>query len=422
MNYFQNSCPLPSDYFGTLWALAGIRDGIVVEHGAPGTMAYNAVNFRMFGPLEVHGRFFTSGLDEDDVIMGREDKLIAAVKEADRLYGPRLISLVATGVTSVIGLDLQGIAKELEGDVSAEILVFDGGGFRGDYRAGKEEVCLRAAERFVKEPAAIDKASVNILGVSADDFNHASDIAELKRLLNLQGLTVNTVFPLDTDVEFIGKMSRAGLNLVPYDTGLETARLLERRFGTPWLHGLPFGLKGTADWFERLADILGCGLERSAIAGEMKAYGQIVRDLLSRQQPDNAGVAISAANEYTVGLADFIQNECGMPVRIAALKKTPSAEDACQSLKALGIETIMIEPAHDELMEEIAAHNIKIFFGNSYELNAAHDVPIKIHAAFPAFDRQFFYDGTPFVGFKGNSYLVQLLANKLSEHPEVLRV
>jgi nitrogenase molybdenum-iron protein alpha/beta subunit len=108
MNYIEKGFPVPSDYFGVLWALAGIRDGKVVEHGSTGTMAYNAMNFDTLNRLNPKGSFFSSGMNEEDVILGKEDKLIAAIKEVDQLYSPKLLSIVATGITSVIGLDLAG--------------------------------------------------------------------------------------------------------------------------------------------------------------------------------------------------------------------------------------------------------------------------------------------------------------------------
>ena len=370
MSYYLGSYPVPSDYFGVLWALAGIKDGIVVEHGAPGTMAYNAVNFKMLGQMEPLGRFFTSGMDEDDVIMGREDKLISAIREVDRLYQPKLISIAATGVTSVIGLDLEGIASELQEAVSADILVFSGGGFKGDYLSGKEEAFFSVAERLVKEPAVIEKRIVNILGVSADDFNHVSDIAEIKRLLNKQGINVHTIFPLDTDTKAIENMSRAGLNIVLYDTGIKTAEMLENRFGTPWLYGMPFGIKGTVDWLDGIEKKTGISLDRALIAEDMKVYGQTIRSLTAKQPVNGVGVGISGSNEYTAGLADFIQNECGLPVKVAALKKTPSLESANQHLKQLNVAAVLVAPAHSELIAELKTHDIQVLFGNSYELNS----------------------------------------------------
>jgi hypothetical protein len=48
-------------------------------------------------------------------------------------------------------------------------------------------------------------------------------------------------------------------------------------------------------------------------------------------------------------------------------------------------------------------------------------VPIKVHAAFPAFDHIYRYDGTPFVGLRGHAYLTQTIINLLNQNPEVFR-
>jgi len=45
MDLVLDSAPVPSDYFGVLWALAGVKNALVLEHGATGTAFYNAVSF-----------------------------------------------------------------------------------------------------------------------------------------------------------------------------------------------------------------------------------------------------------------------------------------------------------------------------------------------------------------------------------------
>ncbi len=423
MDYLENSFPVPSDYFGVLWALAGIKDAKVVEHGSTGTVAYNTVNFGILNRLKPKGKLFSSGLDEDDVVMGREEKLITAVKEVDRLYQPKLLSIVATGVTSVIGLDINGIADELRKDIKAKLLTFPGGGFRGSYRDGIEEVFLSLAGEVVQEPREKHNGIVNLLGVSVDSFNHVSDLQEIKRLLGLLGISVNTVFTQNTELRAIKKMSEAELNLVVYDTAIETARLLEKRFGTPWLYGMPFGIKGTVKWLENIAELTGVKINRAVIADEIKKYGQTMGAFTSFMKPFNRlRIGVSGSNEYVKGLADFLINECEMDVRLAVIQASKLQERTARELQQLGIGKILIEPDVNALKDSIENNNLHIFFGNTYELKIAAKVPIKIHAAFPSFDYYNFHDGTPFLGFKGDGYIIQTLVNSVNQHPEVWRI
>ncbi len=423
MNYMENGFPVPSDYFGVLWALAGIKNAKVVEHGSTGTVAYNTVNFGILNRLKPKGKLFSSGLDEDDVVMGGEEKLVSAIKEVDRLYRPKLLSVVATGVTSVIGLDLNGIADDLRKDIQAKMLVFPGGGFRGSYTDGIEEVFGSLAGEVVRDSGKMDNRAVNLLGVTVDSFNHMSDLLEIRRLLGILGIRVNTVFTQNTEVEAIETMSQAGLNLVLGDTGREAAKIIKQRFGTPWLYGMPFGIRGTVKWLKDIAQMTGVKLDKAAIANEIKDYGQTMSVFTSFMKPFNRlRIGISGSNEYVRGLAEFLINECEMDVRLAVIQPSGSQERIASELLQTGVGEVLTEPDVSSLRNSIENNSLHIFFGNAYELKIASKVPVKIHSAFPSFDYLNFHDGTPFVGFKGDGYIIQTLVNNVNQHPEVWRI
>ena len=423
MDYLENSYPIPSDYFGVLWALAGIQDSKTIEHGSTGTAGYNNVNFGILNRLKPRGKLFSSGLDEDDVVMGREEKLISAVKEIDTLYQPKLISIVATGVTSIIGLDLNGIADDLEKDINAKILTFPDGGFSGSYMDGIEQVLIRLAHNIVQEPRIKKPGTVNIVGVTVDSFNNESDLHEIERLLNLAGIYVNTVFTKKTDVKAIEKMSEAQLNIVLNENGIEAAKILENRFGMPWLYSNPFGIKGTVNWLEQISDMLKIKIDKNILSNEIKNYGFTMSVFTSFLRPfDNLRIGISGSSEYIQGLSDYFIHECGLKVKLAIIKNTKKQDTIAKDLKQKGVEEVLVNPDYYSLKNSLDEMNLHILYGNSYELKTALKVPIKTHSAFPCFDYYNFCEGTPFVGFKGNAYLIQTLVNNVNQHPEVWRI
>lgn len=61
---------------------------LILEHGATGTDFYNTISFWVMNKQSPKGIIFTTGLDEDDVVMGCEDKIFEATKELDMLYRP----------------------------------------------------------------------------------------------------------------------------------------------------------------------------------------------------------------------------------------------------------------------------------------------------------------------------------------------
>lgn len=131
--------------------------------------------------------------------------------------------------------------------------------------------------------------AVNIIGPTIDSYNHPSDFAEIKRLLGLLNLEVNTVFTSSTDVNQIKNLPSAALNIVTRDIGLEVAGLLEERYGMPYHYGLPFGLKGSIAWLEQVAQKLGLTVQQKTVAAELNKYGYTLAELTSWWQRHEAG-------------------------------------------------------------------------------------------------------------------------------------
>ena len=438
MDLKHSGFPVPSDYFGVLWALSGIRDLLVLEHGSTGTCNYNAFNYMIMNRQTPKGKLFSSGMDEDDVVMGRDEKIRDAIAELDCKYHPKMIALVATGVTSVIGLDLKGIIEEIQPKTNARLLSFSSGGFAGDYTAGIREVFGTLARDVADDGSKdasfkADEFTVNIIGPTIDSFNIVSDLAEIERMLKLMGVRVNTVFTCNTDVDCIRNLKCASLNLVTRDIGLEAAEILKERFGTPYYYGLPFGVKGSIEWMKDISSMLGIGLDRTVVRAEVERYGFSILELANHMQNfDHLKAMISCPPDYSTGLAAMMRVEWGidpalmvLPAYFAKMKAETQANSREQEMDAnSGLERkskLLIEPDGQTLMEAIDSIKPQIIFGNSYDLNIAKDVPIRIHAAFPAFDHIYRYDGTPFVGLRGHAYLTQMIINQLNLNPEVFR-
>jgi light-independent protochlorophyllide reductase B subunit len=400
MDLKHKGFPVPSDYFGVLWALSGIKDLLILEHGSTGTCNYNAFNYMIMNRQSPKGKLFSSGMDEDDVVMGRDEKVKEAIAELDVKYQPEVIALVATGVTSVIGLDLQGIIEESQSATKSKLISFSSGGFSGDYNQGIKEVFRSLVNNIVEEPGDIKPFTVNIIGPTIDSFNNVSDLAELERMLMLLGAQVNTVFTCQTDVCDIKNMASASLNLVTRDIGLEAAKMLKERYGIPYYYGLPFGVKGSIEWMNDVAGMLGLSLNRKILAEEMEKYGFSILELVNfLQNIDHLRAMISCPFDYSLGLTRLMRDEWGIEPYLVELPEKDSTS----------------------LEEAIAGINPHILFGNSYDLLLAKNVPIKVHAAFPAFDHIYRYDGTPFVGLRGHAYLTQTIINLLNQNPEVFR-
>ncbi len=422
MDYHLDTFPVPSDYFGILWALTGIKNAIVIEHGSAGNTSYNVMNYRVMNRQTPQGKLFSSGLDKDDVIMGKQDRLVEAIKELDKQFHPEVIFIVATSVTGVIGLDLEGIVFEIQNQVKAKLIAFPSGGFCGDYQWGIKKVFESLINEVVQLSDKKTDKLVNIIGPTTDTFNYQSDIAELERLLGLLDIKIHTVFTADTNVEKIRTMAEASLNLVIRDIGLDAAKLMKNKFGIPYIYGLPFGIQGTVEWLEKVAVLLDLKLEPYVLKRELMRYGSTLEELVGAgQRISTLQIAVACPYDYALGLVTFIRQQWGLKTNMVVLPVNPDKDDAVEELKALGVQVVLTEPENEVLTATLVNNKMDVIFGNYHHLQLAQDVPIKYHAAFPSFDYIYLYDGTPFVGFRGSAYLTQQLVNSVNQHVEVLR-
>lgn len=99
--------PRPSPIAAAMYTLRDLDVDVIVIHGPSGCC------FRPARLLERDGvRVVTSALMEDDFVFGSESKLSKVLKRVDEIFKPRLIGLVGSCASMIIGEDLRKAAKE----------------------------------------------------------------------------------------------------------------------------------------------------------------------------------------------------------------------------------------------------------------------------------------------------------------------
>ena len=306
--------PTPSDRMGVLWSLLCIEGSVVLEYGPAGTTHYSVSLFGSLG-VDQQNRLFTTHMSEDDVVMGDVSRLERALVEIDQGYAPRVIFVVASSVSAVIGTDLRGVCAYMQEKVRARLIAFEQGGFRGDYSVGLRETYRLIAQHAVAPTDARIEGTYNLLGLSAGAYRARSDLNEIRRLMREAfGMEMRACLCLDTDMETIEDCGRAELNLVLRGEALPAAEILEKTCHTPCVAGAPYGYAGTLDWLRRVGAALGrepdgalvreLG-ERHAEAMQMRMYGM----MLKRDRP---AATIYGEYELVRGMAGLLE-EAGIP-------------------------------------------------------------------------------------------------------------
>lgn len=226
---------LASDYSGALSVLSGM-DGYVLLCGPAGCLE----NYTGMDDPEWFSHpdaLFTSDMHERDVVFGIERSLKERVRSHVEKIMPSFVALVGSPVTSLIGSDLGGIARELEDELGVPVIAVETTG-NDDYTAGVEAAYRALAERFVVPGAGMGLSGVNVIGYTSLDYCDEADLEALMSWEQERGEEVRCVVGRCT-VEQIANLGNAMSNLVVSASGLSLARFLRGRFGTPYSCELP---------------------------------------------------------------------------------------------------------------------------------------------------------------------------------------
>ncbi|WP_444347857.1 nitrogenase component 1 [Phascolarctobacterium succinatutens] len=249
--------PTPSDRMGIIWSLLAVQGAIVLEYGPAGTTHYSMGLYGGLG-LRFQNRMFTTHMSEDDVVMGDVTRLEDAIVELDKSYAPKVIFVVASSVTAVIGTDIKGVCRYMQNEVKAKLVAFEQGGFRGDYSIGLAETYKLLVRNLPKKGVAAEKGVYNIIGASVWRYRMESDIWEVKSLLDeALGLRCNACLCCDTSVEELEDMGLAQVNIVLGNEGLAAAKYLQEKFGTPYVYAVPYGYNGTLSFLAQVGEAVG---------------------------------------------------------------------------------------------------------------------------------------------------------------------
>lgn len=230
---------LSPDYSGVCSALFDLG-GMSVIHDASGcTGNYTGYDEpRWFGARSM---VFCSGLREIDAVLGRDDKLIDHILKASEYTNPTLYAVIGSPVPMVIGSDMKGIAREIENSTGKPAFGFSTNGI-GLYNKGVSEAMLAVIRRFLVPSDEKTDHGINVIGTTPLDFSANSNAEDLYRALEQAGFRIIGKLMMGADLGQIRDLTKAEVNLVVTESGLDTAKYLWENYGIPYVAGTIAGL------------------------------------------------------------------------------------------------------------------------------------------------------------------------------------
>lgn len=229
-----------SDEFGVCSALYELG-GMVVMHDASGcNSTYTTHDEPRW--YDMDSMIYISAISEMEAIMGDDDKLIRDILDTAETLKPKFIAIVGAPIPYMTGTDFRAIANIVEEKSGLFCFGFQTNGMEY-YTQGISMALEQIADRFCIEsaPKPSDRLRVNILGATPLDFSVNGSVEAIKNWLARKGFEPGCCFAMGSSLEEIFLASSAHVNLVISYGGLAAAKLLEERFGIPYVIGVPYG-------------------------------------------------------------------------------------------------------------------------------------------------------------------------------------
>ena len=191
---------------------------------------------------------FSAGLRDMDAILGRDDRLVAKLTDAAEKIDANFAAVIGTPVPAVIATDYRALQRMCEKKTNLPILTVDTNGMEL-YDVGEEKAWLTLFKTFAGKDAASQKEAseeddsskkmkIGVLGLTPHDVSDLNIEEKFRKSENEN--THYICYGMRAGIDKVKAAGSADKNLVVAPAALETAKYLEKKFGTPYEVGYPF--------------------------------------------------------------------------------------------------------------------------------------------------------------------------------------
>jgi nitrogenase molybdenum-iron protein beta chain len=384
---------------GAQQTVLAIPKGIPIVHAGPGCagkiFAFTSGSAGHQGEgYAGGGNISCTNATEKEVIFGGEEKLTELVEGALQVLKGDLFVILSGCTSGIIGDDVVQVASTFA-ERGLPVVGAETSGFKGNNYYGHELVVTEIIKQFVGDvKPQVRKNLVNVFSVVPyQDPYWRGDLEEIKRLLEAIGLEVNILFGHGSKGTQEWKdIPNAAFNLVlsPW-VGLDTAKLLEEKYGTPYFHYpiLPVGAQATSKFLRAAGNY--AGLPENAVDAVIKkeearfynyfvVLGDFIVDMTNNIPFELYTVADSL---YALGVSDYLVNELGFLPKGIYLIDDPKPEYISiiqGALNSFGEDfagTLEIEAdgglIQQHIREKIGTSGKAVILGSSWEAKLAQE-------------------------------------------------
>ena len=237
---------------------------------------------------------FSAGLRDMDAILGRDDRLVAKLTDAAEKIDANFAAVIGTPVPAVIATDYRALQRMCEKKTNLPILTVDTNGMEL-YDVGEEKAWLTLFKTFAgkdvasqKEASEEDDSSkrmkIGVLGLTPHDVSDLNIEEKFRKSENEN--THYICYGMRAGIDKVKTAGSADKNLVVAPAALETAKYLEKEFGTPYEVGYPF--------VDELIPELGYERKKILIIHQQVIANAIRQEIRTRSDKQNTEVTVAS--------------------------------------------------------------------------------------------------------------------------------
>lgn len=237
---------------------------------------------------------FSAGLRDMDAILGRDDRLVAKLTDAAEKIDANFAAVIGTPVPAVIATDYRALQRMCEKKTNLPILTVDTNGMEL-YDVGEEKAWLTLFKTFAGKDAASQKEAseeddsskkmkIGVLGLTPHDVSDLKIEEKFRKSENEN--THYICYGMRAGIDKVKAAGSADKNLVVAPAALETAKYLEKKFGTPYEVGYPF--------VDELIPELGYERKKILIIHQQVIANAIRQEIRTRSDEQNTEVTVAS--------------------------------------------------------------------------------------------------------------------------------
>lgn len=197
---------------------------------------------------------FSTNIKDIEAITGNDKKQVQKIVYAVNYFDAKFIPIISSPVTTLIGTDLDGMAKSVEKRTKIPSIGIPTTGF-DTYEKGIEKAYMALAKKFTgsnyfnPEPC-----EVNVFGTVVADNWDVDSVQYLEQQIQKCGFQSIACWGADASLEQVTGANQSKLNIVVAASGLEIAEYMKQKYNIPYICGFPVGNYGLKKWCEKIND------------------------------------------------------------------------------------------------------------------------------------------------------------------------